>query len=282
MDSQLLSLSFRAFELHYLEPDMRYFDVHDVLSTMVLSKRRLAKLEDEFLKSSCATIERAGRLFVHEEHLVDDLKDMCYRGDVDREVFLDFCACLNPEQRENRGKRKRKQMAVVEDDDDDFDLESIPTVEEEEEFSVEEKKVLSRKQLLFYSQLLKDAIQSHQALQPDGPEHVKKELEERIINLNRILAAYTLVHPLFQEDTTPTVRISRRIHQLYPNLTAQEVKDARLEIGERAADLYREVYGVAPPVMYAFAGNERRFINRFTEKTAPKTVDVAIRERFEQ
>lgn len=74
------------------------------------------------------------------------------------------------------------------------------------------------------------------------------------------------------EDVDPAISVTQRSGY-------EEVeKDNLFEIGKRAKSLYYQRYHRYPPKVPRFIDGKVRFVNKYTEATAPHTLDVAIDE----
>lgn len=104
------------------------------------------------------------------------------------------------------------------------------------------------------------------------------ELGGRIL---RSLRAYEAqVAPLF-DAAHGYVRVTQRVRQLHPDAAELDAEDARA-IGRRAALLHVQRYGRVPPKIDQRVGDAVRQVNAYTQESAPHTLDVAIREYFEE
>lgn len=79
-------------------------------------------------------------------------------------------------------------------------------------------------------------------------------------------------------DLDQVVNMTDRIRLLRPGRTIE--REDLFEIGQRAKELHIEVYDTPPRRIRRKLQDGERFINVYTEETAPKTLDVAIKEHW--
>lgn len=170
----------------------------------------------------------------------------------------------------DRKKGKGKEEEEEESFQEDFQYLSEEQEEEREKLDYRLEQ-LSPKELKLRCTILESLSKTFSQL-PAGS--LKDRLLVSITNLINVID-YNM--PLYEEDNSPVVRVTRRIQQLRPRISLVDIRANRLEIGELASDKYYEVYGIRPPQFRGWVNGQIRNINKYTEKTSSLTLDVVIK-----
>lgn len=130
----------------------------------------------------------------------------------------------------------------------------------------------------------------------DPHQHMRTldDIDASVINVTRELQRFVPIgnqQPIQVEDVLAegqyadkAVRVNRRARDLghsLANLDQYEYRSMLKEVGIRASNLHRQVYGRKPKKIRMMSGGGRTtHFNFYSENTAPRTLDVAIREWF--
>jgi hypothetical protein len=74
------------------------------------------------------------------------------------------------------------------------------------------------------------------------------------------------------------VNVSDRIRHFFPDYQGDVPKETLFEIGRLAKEYHIEYYGTPPTKTQRTIDGQEKYINVYTEETAPNTLDRAIRE----
>ena len=121
-----------------------------------------------------------------------------------------------------------------------------------------------------------------------------EDIDASIINVTRELQRFVPVgnqQPIQVEDVLDedqygdkAIRLNRRVRDLgysLANIDQEEYRKMLKEVGIRASNLHRQVYGRKPKKVRMMSGaGGTSYFNYYSERTAPRTLDVAIREWF--
>ena len=172
-------------------------------------------------------------------------------------------------------KRPRKEK---EEEEDEYLEENVEMEMSSEEYE-EEKEVplLTLDELGQRGKIIQTAIDILVDVQ-DLPEGEDRERASILASDHLSLVESTIPsHPLFKPESK-VVRVTARIKRRRPEVSQEKIKKHRKEIGELASDKHLEFYNIRPPHFRGWADGKRRRINRYTEETAPNTLDKIIDE----
>ena len=252
---------------------------------------------------------------LHSNHLISS--DHVERAVLSwREIHTDFEADINEyvemDDRNVLPLKRNKRKANVDDDafdpiefsdeqeeeEEDDDAEDDEEEEFDNEVNTRPMEMDERERMI---RLNCDTLASLTAagtyLMSRDPHQYSRTLEDidaSIVNVTRELQRFVPVgsqQPIQVEDVLEeeqygdtAVRLNRRVRDLghsLANLEQHEYRKMLKEVGIRASNLHRQVYGRKPKkVRMMSGGGMTSHFNYYSERTAPRTLDVAIREWF--
>lgn len=265
------------FPVRVLYPDETDFQeecycIEDLIRALVRRSRNQFRAQELAIGNSacCFTVGDA-----YTEHYVQysDLPEVV--GDFRDSNFMgprEYASFKNWYDNELREQDNSSYALPDRKDWDEF-ITNRKEEEEEDNYSVS---MIPSQELELLCTVLKSVSKAYQVLPPN--HHLLPHLEQQIVNLQRQIEANTPQPPLFREDTTPIVRVTQRIKELRPDVSIETIRASRKDIGELASDLHLQIYGVRPPQFMGWVNQERKSINRYTERTAENTLDIIILE----
>lgn len=145
------------------------------------------------------------------------------------------------------------------DDDDEFD-DNLEEEREEEEVNVDDVS-----EIKIVASVLKSQAQVYQALKGSGNDMLASRVLVAMTDCQRIIEAY---NKKTKEDFDAPIIAS----DLVPNASEEQLR----EIGRLAAYFYRQKYNRFPPQVARFINGKSTLVNKYTNETAPHTLNRAI------
>lgn len=256
-----------------------YMNVGDVIDLFVSSKRlhqRVMKQCVEHAYSDHLDLEHG--FYVPEDELIKRLLHIANSRKIPKSDVLQFAhdhdvqVVMTPPKRTKRPRALPKEKEELDDSDDEI----FEPSDEEEPIDPLRALKLSDERITQRSVIMKNLTEVRRSISASDPE-LRQRIDLYLDNLFRSMENGTEFPPIYA-DNSPSVRVTRRIKQLCPHVNEHDIQMKRLEIGEKASDLHREVYGIRPMRVMAWTNRGQRPINRYTEATAPQTLDRIIYE----